>query len=799
MKANNFDEIEKADKSGNHLEVRNQLVKVLHNYFIERSRVSSRAKAFFSSDTTIITERQAATQLLKVILGQAGEATLIEHMGTYAKDPLLKKAYDYCTQYSWWHGVDLSQQKEPFKIILSLLDIDDLARASAVSKTWQISVAKTNLWERALQRNFPHIYGELKKEEAGQTPQYDRRYPDWQRPWSQKQWKQAYRDAQGNQLSQLNLQQKKLFKAIKNRHATVLAKFVIHWPDLWACETRGKTSFEGRNLLGLVLDYQQLPWLRSLYSQQILLRPGYQLDDTVNVAGVDENSATLLHWAVATQQDATVIAELMRNGCPVNSLAFNVSISNPKVQQGRTALYIASEMGDVERVSVLLQNQETLVNETNQFIQASALSIACKYGHEQVVEVLLTHALVNVNQPDRGGYTPLMNAIRRGHVSVVKLLLKRPNVEVDVVDADGRTALHHACEQDDPEMVQLLLDMKLINVNPTEHYQDSTPLHRATSHGNVAQVKLLLNDKRTEPDTPNSDNESAFVVACKAGNLDMVKAMLEHREGINFNHVGKHGTGLSWACRMNNFDMLTALLAEPQRVDINHVDEQLESVLHESCDQSRLSSVIALLTRKDIALNPQNNRGETPLYQACQLNRVSPDVEESNAIISLLLARENILTNLADQNGVTPLHIACVTKYPQAVQLLLTRSETDVNQPDNYGETPLASICGYMREDELLDRAKVLKILLACPQTKVNQANENDETPLHIACRYGQLEVVEALLAHPDILLDLKDANGVTPLAVAAKNNDPKVVEALEKKGAEIAATLLVQQQGKLL
>ena len=62
---------------------------------------------------------------------------------------------------------------------------------------------------------------------------------------------------------------------------------------------------------------------------------------------------------------------------------------------------------------------------------STALWIASKNGHPDVVRVLLNHSDTDVNW-NTDGRTPLYVASSGGHVEVVKLLLDHPRVEVNV-------------------------------------------------------------------------------------------------------------------------------------------------------------------------------------------------------------------------------------------------------------------------------------------------------------------------------------------------------------------------------
>ena len=131
----------------------------------------------------------------------------------------------------------------------------------------------------------------------------------------------------------------------------------------------------------------------------------------------------------------------------------------------------------------------------------------------------------DVNQRDDLGMTPLIWAARYGHEEVVKLLL-RENIEPDQQDANfSRTALSWAAGNGHEGIVRLFLGQQFINpesvgrwwgrsaralslllgeryVNPNSSCRSGrTPLSWASENGHEGIVKLLLGRKDVNPET----------------------------------------------------------------------------------------------------------------------------------------------------------------------------------------------------------------------------------------------------------------------------------------------------------
>jgi ankyrin repeat protein len=164
-------------------------------------------------------------------------------------------------------------------------------------------------------------------------------------------------------------------------------------------------------------------------------------------AGADVNAksnsgATPLMYA-AMSGDAQSLQLLLAKGADPNL----------QEQSGMTALMYAVRKGEVQGVRVLAKNESS-----NLSLRAlhgdTALLLATKKGSWQVVEVLL-QANPGLEDPDRFGQTPLMNAARTGNLGILLRLLDK-GANVNARDANGATALTKATLGNHPTAVRAL-------------------------------------------------------------------------------------------------------------------------------------------------------------------------------------------------------------------------------------------------------------------------------------------------------------------------------------------------------
>lgn len=170
-------------------------------------------------------------------------------------------------------------------------------------------------------------------------------------------------------------------------------------------------------------------------------------------------------------------------------------INNPK--QKNAALIIAAKEGQVEIVNELLK----IVDDPNQ-VNANgypAITIAAEKGHLGVVEKLLSDKRVNPNQACQyNNITALMLASKNGHDEIVDVLIKVIDDPNKRFTYGGKTALIFAADTS----------------SDVENKQSKV-------------VEVLLRDPRIIVDQERDDGMTALIVASHNGNIKIVKSLLE--------------------------------------------------------------------------------------------------------------------------------------------------------------------------------------------------------------------------------------------------------------------------------
>ena len=105
-----------------------------------------------------------------------------------------------------------------------------------------------------------------------------------------------------------------------------------------------------------------------------------------------------------------------------------------------------------------------------------------------------------------------------------------------------------------------------------------------------------------------------------------------------------------------------------------------------------------------------------------------------------------------------PLHDAVKNKDINRVQQLLAINETNVNQKNGFGITPL-------HEAARDNRFEIAELLIK-HGAEINAKEQDKWTPLHLAAWYGYLDIAKLLINY-GADTNAKNKNGKTPLEIA--------------------------------
>lgn len=191
--------------------------------------------------------------------------------------------------------------------------------------------------------------------------------------------------------------------------------------------------------------------------------------------------------------------------------------------QGRTALHAAVESGDLERVTMLLEDGASVhIGDIN---GVTPLHVAALHGFEAIARLLLTHH-ANVNAEDALGTTPLRMAELAHQTALAQLLLQRGALRTTLPvhgsiprqpGLFGTTIDELSEEEEEEEGTSSSSSTQLLQ-------DDLSLLHLAVLRNDLTGAQALLNTMCTA-DVRDSEGNTPLHYAVQRGTQEMVKLL----------------------------------------------------------------------------------------------------------------------------------------------------------------------------------------------------------------------------------------------------------------------------------
>lgn len=129
-----------------------------------------------------------------------------------------------------------------------------------------------------------------------------------------------------------------------------------------------------------------------------------------------------------------------------------------RIKAAVTALLIAVDNGDLDMVTVLLQNKAN-PNARDMGSGTTPLTLACSLRHTEIAKLLVEHKADSNKIDSKTTATPLIVAAKFGELKMVEFLLSK-QANPNQPDLKGRTPLHNAAARGHESVITLLLEAK---------------------------------------------------------------------------------------------------------------------------------------------------------------------------------------------------------------------------------------------------------------------------------------------------------------------------------------------------
>ena len=458
--------------------------------------------------------------------------------------------------------------------------------------------------------------------------------------------------------------------------------------------------------------------------------------------------------------------------------------------KGRTSIYLASQMGRLEALEVLLSNPKLDVNKGRIRDGSTAYSVASEQGQFIVMAKLVNHTETDVNRgweiDNWASYkmhrkerkTPgklhipkntttyshlneeLVSAARAGNTSKVQSLLAH-GIDINWGDGEGRTALFEACNNGHLKVVLLLLNQPTIDLNKPEPEFGETPLHVASQKGHSQIVESLISMNTIDVNRSSKNRTTPLMVSSAGGHFEIVEMLLAHAN-IDANYATFKGQTSIFHSIIESDGPLELLgkivnlhLRCPS-VIVNQVDE------HENTAKDYAGS----RNFTDIAEDFSSRLTLMKNGHTCCSNQVNYGLQIAAGNGNLKMAKAFLMCSQVDLNygykfGATPLYESAKNNHETVVEMLLNDSRTDVNIEVN-GKNAI-----YIASES--GNTEIVRLFLAHSDVDINQINKiNKMSALMIATVEGHGDIIKALLQHPQTDVGILDNVAQSVIEIAS-------------------------------
>lgn len=163
------------------------------------------------------------------------------------------------------------------------------------------------------------------------------------------------------------------------------------------------------------------------------------------------------------------------------------------------------------------------VNQSINGFNESILHIASRYGHTDMVELLLQQG-ANPNLVDGGGESPLGSACFYGRLEIIDLLLAY-NCDVNYINEHGS---QHILQIIFCGPIKALAILDRLVIAGYNFHQPSLLMHHAIKYNRLAIIERLV-DLRASINHVDKDNgNTPLMSAIQAGKIDIIKLLVQH-------------------------------------------------------------------------------------------------------------------------------------------------------------------------------------------------------------------------------------------------------------------------------
>ncbi|XP_048238695.1 ankyrin repeat domain-containing protein 17-like [Haliotis rufescens] len=441
---------------------------------------------------------------------------------------------------------------------------------------------------------------------------------------------------------------------------------------------------------------------------------------------------------------------------------------NTRGQNGMTPLMLAAQNAH-RQVFDFLVGQGASMSIMSR-AEMSILHVACEGGNVRVVKYVLEQNVTDINSRRRDGSTAAMLAVLRGHEDAFNLLVSK-GADLTLFDDKGSTFVDLAIRGGHTEIVEYVLKHNSVDIN--RKHCGLTPVMLAAVNGKLDVFNLLV-QKGADLSIMHADHETILHMACKGGNIEIVKYALEQ----NINAMSSNGmdgnAAAVIAAKTGRRDIFDLLVKKGANLIMK---EKNNNILLMACEGGNADIVKYVLKQNIVDIDSENEEAWTPAMVAAK---------GGHKEVFDLLTSEGADMTYESEKDENILHLACYGGNVDIVKYVLHRTTVDINSKDGDGLTP-AMIAAYKGHRDLF-------YFLVREGADLTQENEDYVNVLHLACTSKQTEIATYLITKTTVDIDGGRKGSRTPVMLAALQGLEEVFHLLVSKGADLTSVTARQE-----
>ncbi|XP_071095493.1 putative ankyrin repeat protein RF_0381 [Haliotis cracherodii] len=441
---------------------------------------------------------------------------------------------------------------------------------------------------------------------------------------------------------------------------------------------------------------------------------------------------------------------------------------NTKGQNGMTPLMLAAQNAH-RQVFDFLVGQGASMSIMSR-AEMSILHVACEGGNVPIVKYVLEQNVTDINSRRRDGSTAAMLAVFRGHGDVFNLLVSK-GADLTLLDDKGSTFVDLAIRGGNTEIVEYVLQQNSVDIN--KKHCGLTPVMLAVVNGKLDVFNFLV-QKGADLSVMHADHETTLHMACKGGNIEIVKYALEQKiDAMSSNGMDGNAAAVI-AARRGRRDIFDLLVKKGANLTMK---EENNNILLMACEGGNVDVVKYVLKQNIVDINSKNGEDLTPAMVAAEGGH--------KEVFDLLISEGADLTQESEEDE-NILHLACYGGNVDIVKYVFHKTTVDINSKDEDGWTP-AMIATYKGHRDLF-------YFLVREGADLTQQDENYVNVLHVACTSKRTEIAKYLITKTTVDIDGERKGGRTPVMLAALHGLGEVFYLLVSKGADLTRVTASQE-----